>query len=132
MKEQSRFYIDEKGNKFWYLPSKGKRYFHRLDGPAMEYADGTKIWCVNNKRHRLDGPAAEYVFVEYSFEAKEWWVDDKIHRLDGPAWEGTNGTVAWRIDNELLPTEEVEKWLKENKINLKTETGQVAFKLRWL
>lgn len=104
MKEQSEYYIDNVGGKFWYLPSKGQTYWHREDGPAVKQADGTKQWWINNKRHRLDGPAVEYVTG-----SKEWW-----------------------IDYERLPTREVETWLQKNNIDLKTEEGQMAFKLTWL
>ena len=54
--------------------------FHRLDGPAIEYANGNKEWYVNGERHRLDGPA-----VEYNDGYKEWYMNDNIHRIDGPA-----------------------------------------------
>jgi len=37
--------IDEFGNKMWY--SKG--YLHRLDGPAVHYANGDKQWYLNGK-----------------------------------------------------------------------------------
>ena len=33
---------------------------HREDGPAVEYADGSKEWYLNGKLHREDGPACEY------------------------------------------------------------------------
>ena len=33
---------------------------HREDGPAVEYADGTREWWLNDERHREDGPAVEY------------------------------------------------------------------------
>ena len=33
----------DKGDKFWYLNDK----LHREDGPAMEWADGSKSWCLN-------------------------------------------------------------------------------------
>ncbi len=33
---------------------------HRLDGPAIKCADGSKQWWVDGKRHRIDGPAIEY------------------------------------------------------------------------
>ena len=80
MNEQPKSYINRKGDKIWYLPSEGRIYYHRSDGPAIELKDGTKLW----------------------------WVDDK-----------------------KLPTEEVEIWLEENDVDLKTEAGQMAFKLRW-
>ena len=44
---------------------------HREDGPAVEYADGTKHWYVDGKRHREDGPA-----VEYANGDKYWYVDN--------------------------------------------------------
>ena len=103
MNEQPKRYINEYGDKFWYLPSKGRRYFHRLDGPAVEGADGSK----------------------------EWFVDGKVHRLDGPAVEFASGTKAWWINDKELSTEEVEDWLEENDVDLTTEAGQMAFKLRW-
>ena len=43
-------------DKKWYLNGK----LHREDGPACEYANGTKEWCLNGKWHREDGPAIEY------------------------------------------------------------------------
>jgi len=104
MEEQSVSYTNQKGNKFWYLPSRGKDYIHRIDGPAIELKDGSKGWCHNNKNHRLDGPAVLYV---------------DLHPM-------------WYINGKALNADEVEEWLEENKIDLKTEAGQMAFKLRWL
>ena len=105
MNEQPEKYTTERGTKIWYLPSKGKDYYHRLDGPAVEYVGGTKEWWVDDKRHRLDGPAIEY---EYVGGTREWWLNGK-----------------------KLSTEEVENWLEENNVDLTTEEGQMAFKLRW-
>jgi hypothetical protein len=45
--------------------------FHRIDGPAIEYANGTKQWWINNELHRIDGPA-----VEQADGSKEWYVND--------------------------------------------------------
>lgn len=44
---------------------------HRLDGPAMEWEDGSRSWFVNGQIHRLDGPA-----VEQSNGYKSWWIED--------------------------------------------------------
>jgi hypothetical protein len=33
---------------------------HREDGPAIEWADGTKSWYLNGDRHREDGPATPH------------------------------------------------------------------------
>ena len=46
--------IDSNGPKRWYNAS---GQFHRLDGPAIEWADGTKAWYANGQPHRLDGPS---------------------------------------------------------------------------
>jgi hypothetical protein len=59
--------IDDIGNKRWYNEN-GE--LHRTDGPAIEYANGTKYWWVNGKLHRIDGPA-----IEWSDGDKEWWID---------------------------------------------------------
>jgi len=103
-KEKYKFIIDKEGNKFWYLPSKGKNCIHRIGGPAIERVDGVIEWWLNDELHRIDGPAVIDLYSDYI----EWWINDKE-----------------------LPKEEVEKWLKENKIDLSTKEGQIAFKLRW-
>jgi len=43
---------------------------HREDGPAVELANGTKLWWLNGERHRVDGPA-----VEFAAGYKEWWLN---------------------------------------------------------
>jgi len=47
--------VDQYGTKYWWLNGE----YHRVDGPAVEYADGAKYWFLNDKRHRIDGPAIE-------------------------------------------------------------------------
>jgi len=69
----SKMYINDYGDKI-YKNSKGK--YHRLDGPAIEYSNGDKVWYKEDKYHRLDGPAMEYTNV------KEWYKEGKYHRLD--------------------------------------------------
>ncbi len=59
--------IDKDGNRTW-LNSKGQ--FHRIDGPAIEYADGDKIWHKNGVKHREDGPA-----IIYTDGTKEWFLN---------------------------------------------------------
>ena len=149
MKEQPESYIDDGGDKFWYLPSKGRNYWHRLDGPAVEGANGLKQWYVDGKRHRLDDPAVEWAdgsnfwyvdgkihrldgpAIERPNGSKTWWVDGKRHRLDGPAIEDVNGPKYWYVDGRLIFPEE---WFEENGIDPDNmcEEDIVAFKLRWL
>jgi hypothetical protein len=91
--------IDSDGSRRWYKP--GTWILHRLDGPACEYADGSREWWVNDKRHHLDGPACEYA------DGSRWWlVDGKLHRLDGPAYEGADGTREWWIEGAELTEQE--------------------------
>jgi hypothetical protein len=70
--------------------------YHREDGPAMEYSDGTKEWCRNGQCHREDGPA-----IEYSNGTKEWYRNGQHHREDGPAIEYSNGYKAWYRNGQL-------------------------------
>jgi hypothetical protein len=66
--------IDAFGNKFW---CKNGNY-HKEDGPAVEFNDGTKVWYQNGLVHREDGPAVEYG----NNESKEWWIEGKIVSKD--------------------------------------------------
>lgn len=61
----------------WYKdPKIGIR--HRLDGPALEYADGDKVWFVDGEIHRVDGPA-----VEKANGDKEWfWKSIKVSKKE--------------------------------------------------
>jgi len=90
--EKPTMTVNSSGNREWKL-SNGE--LHRLDGPAIEGADGHKEWWINDKRHRLDGPA-----IEWADGTKEWWINDKRHRLDGPAYEGADGHKAWWINDK--------------------------------
>ena len=85
--------VDDNGDKEWFLNGK----LHRVDGPAVEYADGTKHWYLDGKCHRVDGPA-----IEYANGTKCWYLNDKCHRIDGPAVEDANGTKCWYLDGRLL------------------------------
>jgi hypothetical protein len=43
-------FISSFGNKYWRLNGK----LHRVDGHALEFADGTKEWWLNNKHYSFD------------------------------------------------------------------------------
>ena len=81
----------------WYLNDE----LHREDGPAVDFADGTKFWYLNGKRHREDGPA-----VEYADGTKCWYLNDELHREDGPAIEWPNGYKFWYLDGKEVTEEE--------------------------
>ena len=92
----AELYVDiNKSGKFYYK-DRGMTIRHRLDGPAIEGASGSKAWWVDGKQHRLDGPA-----YEGANGHKEWMVNGKRHRLDGPAVEGASGYKEWWV-NELF------------------------------
>ena len=48
MKNKPELKIDEYGNKRWYLNDE----LHRIDGPAIEFANGYKAWYFNGLYHR--------------------------------------------------------------------------------
>jgi hypothetical protein len=61
--------ISAKGDMHWYKED----LIHRdNDLPAAVWADGTKIWYQNGEWHRLSGPA-----IEYAHGPKEYWINDK-------------------------------------------------------
>jgi hypothetical protein len=93
----------------------------------FEYGDGTKIWCKNGKWHREDGPAKEwkdgsveyYIHgklhreggkpaIEYPSGYKAWYQNDKRHRTDGPAIIHRDGGVEYWIDDKETYKEAVE------------------------
>jgi hypothetical protein len=63
--------IDRFGDKFYYKDKK-MTIPHREDGPACEYANGSKFWFICGELHQEDGPA-----VEYGDGTKEWYIDGK-------------------------------------------------------
>jgi hypothetical protein len=77
--------------KYWFVND----IFHRIDGPAIEYANGDKIWYINGKLHRINGPA-----IECSRGSKYWYVNNNLHREDGPAEEFANGDKVWYINGK--------------------------------
>ena len=99
---------DNFGNKKWY-DKKGE--YHREDGPAYEYANGTKVWYLNGEIHREDGPA-----IEYTNDDKSWYLNGEIHREDGPAIEYANGAKSWYLNGKQLSEEEFNKRINKNSI----------------
>lgn len=47
---------------------------HREDGPAVEFSEGSKIWCKHGEYHRLDGPAIKTVRDKLFNGAKSFYV----------------------------------------------------------
>ena len=103
----------------WYDGAKKEfgKELHRLNGPAIIYSNGTKIWYFHGVIHRLDGPA-----IEHSNGDLSWIFEGRYHRLDGPAFIRSDGSVEWWFEgNKILVTD-----LKEFKESLNFITvGQV-------
>jgi hypothetical protein len=75
---------DEYGDRYW-LNSEGQ--LHREDGPAVECADGSRAWYLNDQLHREDGPA-----MEWANGYREWWLNGE--ELTWPDWlDKTNCTA---------------------------------------
>lgn len=89
-KMNHRIFLKHNGAKAWVLDYSSGPKYHRVDGPAIEFADGNRHWYIHGKRHRIDGPA-----VEMLDGTKEWWIHGKLHREDGPAIEYGNGQKEW-------------------------------------
>ena len=67
------FYFIEPGN---WIDSNGypiAEKLHRIDDPAIEYANGTKFWFLNGERHRENGPA-----IELPDGSKYWYLNGKL------------------------------------------------------
>ena len=96
MQDEQYIYIDKYGSKIYYK-DRAMEILHRLDGPAIEGADGCKLWYADGQLHRLDGPA-----VERAEGSKAWYVDGRPHRLDGPAFEGSWGNKEWYVDGKHI------------------------------
>jgi hypothetical protein len=69
---------------------------HREDGPALEWAHGTREWYRRGRRHRDGGPA-----VEHADGTKSWYRGGQLHRDDGPAVEGADGNLEWHREGKL-------------------------------
>jgi hypothetical protein len=82
----------------WYLNGE----LHREDGPAIEWASGTKNWFINGKFHREDGPAREW-----ADGTKFWYLNGELHREGEPAIEWYDGDKSWWLNGEQVTKDEV-------------------------
>ena len=72
--------------------------FNPLEPTMTISADGvTRKWYLNDKLHREDGPA-----IEYADGTKYWYLNDKLHREDGPAMEYADGTKSWYLNGKEI------------------------------
>jgi len=99
--------LDEYGNKRWY-DKNGQ--FHRENGPAIEYRNGTKEWWWHGYLHRVDGPA-----VEDANGSKFWYRHGIRHREDGPAIIA-DGIKHWIFDGKRLEVSSQEEFIRYMKL----------------
>ena len=90
--------VDNFGNKFW-RNKNGE--LHRLDGPAVEGANGSKEWWLNGRLHREGDPAFEGVNG-----GKYWYLNGVLHREGGPAVELASGYKRWYLNGIQYKTKE--------------------------
>ena len=99
MAEKYYVEVDDNGT-YWYAWPGEERKLHRLNGPAVEQADGYRAWWQNGQLHRNDGPA-----VESPSGLRAWCQNGLLHRTDGPAVVYANGTKEWWL-NDVRHTED--------------------------
>ena len=98
------FHINRYGTKEWYLNGE----LHRINGPAIEYANGDRVWYLNGKYHREDGPA-----VEYANGDRVWYLNVQLHRINGPAVEYADGCKLWYLNDKCYSETDYWKELKK-------------------
>ena len=81
---------------------------HRIDGPAVEWTNGTKWWFLNSLLHRESGPA-----VEWANGAKWWYKNGQLHRESGPAVEYADGHKTWWLNGREVTQADVMKPVKQ-------------------
>jgi len=100
-RKEKPYCIEYPSRKEWLVNGK----FHREDGPAIEYENGSEIWYINGNCHREDGGPAIKSFDGTKF----WYINGLRHREDGPAVEYIDGDKYWFINGTSYSFEE---WLK--------------------
>jgi len=85
LKNYSKIVVNQYGDKNYIS---NKRYYHRLDGPAIENSVGSKFWYINGNRHRNIDPSCEY-----SNGINYWYFKGKPHRIGGSSCK------EWYIDS---------------------------------
>ena len=85
--------VDRYGTEIYYKDD----LFHREDGPAVIFIDGTVEYYIKDKLHREDGPA-----VIYPTGVIEYYIEDMKHREDGPAVIYPNGSLDYYIEGKLV------------------------------
>jgi hypothetical protein len=72
--------------------------FHRIDGPAIEWKNGSEEYYLSGKRHREDDYAVLMKDDAGNVRYTQWWRFGKLHRTDGPAIILADGSEEWYLD----------------------------------
>ena len=101
--------VFEDGSFNWKLDGQ----YHREDGPAVKWADGTEFYLLNGEFHREDGPA-----VKYADGSEFYYIDGQYHREDGPAVKYADGKEEYWLNNKQYSKEEFDKIIltRKNKV----------------
>jgi hypothetical protein len=97
--------------------------------------------CVNGKHQQLDRPAYQSWYENGQKYCQQWYINGIFHRVGGPAYLAWNQngqicTEEWFIKG-VNKTDEILKWIKDNKIELDenrcivNRNDLVLFKLKW-
>jgi hypothetical protein len=65
--------IDAAGTRRWIVDGKP----HHIGRPAVEYVNGTNLWCQFGYYHRINGPAIERHYTL----PDEWWYQGEYIRV---------------------------------------------------
>ena len=74
---------------------------------VIKSVTGTSHYYRNALPHRVDGPA-----VEWANGDKEWWLNGKRHREDGPAYEGADGHKTWHYHGKRIECKDNQEFLR--------------------
>ena len=70
----------------------------------------SEIWNLGRKYHREDGPA-----VIFENGTKKWYRNGRLHREDGPAIEYAHGEVVYYLNGRQFTKEQYEKEISSRK-----------------
>lgn len=89
------------GDTYWFTNPECT-IIHRENGPAIEFADGYKVYFQNNKWHRLDGPARIWSdgYEEYWIDGLEYTKEDFLKKTK-PVKELTVAEVEKMLDYQV-------------------------------
>jgi len=86
-------YVSEQKFGSVYYKNKAMNIYHRVDGPAMVWYDGTERWFQNGRAHRMDGPA-----TVWPSGGTDWWINGERITYMRDRYKGP-GLLQQRLDD---------------------------------